>query len=175
MKYSPGAPVYGDTIIFTGNARITAVSAADFSVLPGNADRSALRGVLGADMKISGTKVPADLKLSFRKMFAGQFANVYKLSGKSLEFMGCVKLDEDGAAVISGVDSAGEYVVMVCGFSDLPGDITNDGVLNAINAAADKSFHFSVPLRNLSGRIFSEFSAPDAIQAPIAELVIDRQ
>ncbi len=99
-------------------------------------------------------ELQADLKLSFRKMFADQFANVYKLSGKSLEFMGCVKLDEDGAAVISGVDSAGEYVVMVCGFSDLHGDITNDGVLNALNAAADKSFHFSVPLRNLSGRIF---------------------
>lgn len=117
-------------------ARISAVSAADFSVLPGNADRSALRGVLGADMKISGTQVPADLKLSFRKEFAGQFANVYKLVGNKLVLQGCVKLDEDGAAVISGADSAGEYVVMVCGFSDLPGDITNDGVLNALDAAA---------------------------------------
>lgn len=56
--------------------------------------------------------------------------------------MDCVKLDEDGTAVISGVDSAGEYVVMVCGFSDLPGDITNDGVLNALNAATDKCFIF---------------------------------
>lgn len=117
-------------------AGITAVSAADFSVLPGNADRSALRGVLGADMKISGTKVPADLKLGFRKEFAGQFANVYKLVGNKLGFQGCVKLGEGGAAVISGADSAGEYVVMVCSFSDLPGDITNDGVLNALDAAA---------------------------------------
>ena len=117
-------------------AGITKVSAADFSVLPGNADRSALRGVLGADMKISGTQVPADLKLSFRREFAGQFANVYKLVGNKLVFQGCVKLGEDGAAVIPGADSAGEYVVMVCGFSDLPGDITNDGVLNALDAAA---------------------------------------
>lgn len=117
-------------------ARITAVSAADFSILPGNADRSALRGVLGADMRISGTNIPADLKMSFRREFAGQFANVYKLAGGKLEFQCCVRLGEDGAAMIPGVDPAGEYVVMVCGFSDLPGDITNDGVLNALDAAA---------------------------------------
>ena len=120
----------------TDGSEITAVTAADFSSLPGSADRSALRGVSGADLKVSGTKIPADLKLSFRKEFAGQFANVYKLADGKLIFHGCAKLGEDGTATISGADSAGQYVVMVCEFSDIPGDITNDGVLNALDAAA---------------------------------------
>ncbi len=120
----------------TDGSEITAVTAADFSALPGSADRSALRGVSGADLKVSGTKIPADLKLSFRKEFAGQFANVYKLADGKLIFHGCAKLGEDGTVTIPSADSAGEYVVMVCEFSDIPGDITNDGVLNALDAAA---------------------------------------
>ena len=44
-------------------------------------------------------------------------------------------MGDDGSAVVSGVDKAGEYVVMVCAFSDLPGDANNDGVLNALDAS----------------------------------------
>ena len=110
--------------------------AADMTILPGNVDKSALRGINGFDLKISGTNVPADIKLSFKKDYAGQFANVYKLNGGALEFKTSVRIGEDGRAVISGMDKTGEYVVMACGFSDLPGDVTNDGELNALDAAA---------------------------------------
>ena len=120
----------------TDGAKISAVTAADLSTIPGSADRSALRGISGADLRVSGTKIPADLKLSFRKEFAGQFANVYKPANGKLVFHGCAKLGADGAATIPGADSAGEYVVMVCEFSDMPGDINNDGVLNALDASA---------------------------------------
>lgn len=120
----------------TDGAKISAVTAADLSTIPGSADRSALRGISGADLRVSGTKIPADLKLSFRKEFAGQFANVYKPANGKLVFHGCAKLGADGAATISGADSEGEYVVMVCEFSDMPGDINNDGVLNALDASA---------------------------------------
>ena len=120
----------------TDGAKISAVTAADLSVIPGSADRSALRGISGADLRVSGTKIPADLKLSFRKEFAGQFANVYKPANGKLVFHGCAKLGADGTATISGADSAGEYVVMVCEFSDMPGDINNDGVLNALDVSA---------------------------------------
>lgn len=120
----------------TDGAKISAVTAADLSAIPGSADRSALRGISGADLRVSGTKIPADLKLSFRKEFAGQFANVYKPANGKLVFHGCAKLGADGAAIIPGADSAGEYVVMVCEFSDMPGDINNDGVLNALDASA---------------------------------------
>ncbi len=116
--------------------RISKVSAADLSMLPGNADRSTLRGTSGAGLKITGTRVPADLKLKFRKEFAGQFANLYKLTDGKLVFQNCVKIDENGAAIIPGADTNGEYIVMVCEFSDRLGDMNNDGVLNALDDSA---------------------------------------
>ena len=116
--------------------KIGTVSAAELAAFPGNADSSDLRGVFGVDLKVSGTKVPAEMKLTFRKEFAGQFANVYKLNSGVLEFQRCVKVGADGTAVIPGADAAGEYVVMVCEFSDLPGDADNDGVLSALDASA---------------------------------------
>ena len=116
--------------------KIGTVSAAELAAFPGNADSSTLRGVFGVDLKVSGTKVPAEMKLTFRKEFAGQFANVYKLNSGVLEFQRCVKVGADGTAVIPGADAAGEYVVMVCEFSDLPGDADNDGVLSALDASA---------------------------------------
>lgn len=116
--------------------RISKVSAADLSTLPGNADRSTLRGTSGADLKITGTRVPADLKLKFRKEFAGQFANLYKLTDGKLVFQNCVKVDENGAVIIPGADTNGEYIVMVCEFSDRLGDMNNDSVLNALDASA---------------------------------------
>lgn len=116
--------------------KIGTVSAAELVSYPGNADSSALRGVFGVDLKVGGTNVPAELKLAFRKGFAGQFANVYKLNGGVLEFQRCVKVGADGTAVIPGADAAGEYVVMVCEFSDVSGDADNDGVLSALDVSA---------------------------------------
>ena len=120
----------------TDGSRITEVTVAELQTFPGGADRSALRGIFGADLRGSGTKIPADLKLNFRRELTGQFANIYKLVDGKLIFHGCTTLGGDGAATISGADSAGEYVVMVCEFSDMPGDINNDGVLNALDASA---------------------------------------
>lgn len=117
-------------------ANVGAASVAEFAILPGNTDSSVLRGVFGADLRIGGTNVPAELKLYFRDVFAGQFANIYKTNGGVLEFQRCVKVGKDGSAIIPGADAAGGYVVMVCGFSDLPGDMSNDGVLNAMDASA---------------------------------------
>ena len=116
--------------------KIGTVSAAELAAFQGNADSSALRGVFGVDLRVGGTNVPAELKLYFREVFAGQFANVYKLNGGVLEFQRCVKVGADGTAVIPGADAAGEYVVMVCEFSDLPGDADNDGVLSALDVSA---------------------------------------
>ena len=63
-------------------ANVGTASVAEFAILPGNADSSALRGVFGADLRIGGTNVPAELKLYFRDVFAGHFANVYKLKAE---------------------------------------------------------------------------------------------
>ena len=37
---------------------------------------------------------------------------------------------------VPGADAAGEYVVMVCEFSDLSGDADNDGALSALDVSA---------------------------------------
>ena len=140
----------------TDGSEITAVTAADFSALPVSADRSALRGISGADLKVSGTKIPADLKLSFRKEFAGQFANVYKLVDGKLIFHGCAKLGADGTATIPGADSAGEYVVMVCEFSDLLGDMTNDGVLDIKDAL--ETLKYSVGMEGGANPLMGDFN-----------------
>ena len=117
-------------------SRLNAISDADFSILPGNNDKSSLRGIPGADLKISGTVIPAVLKLNFRKQFAGYFANLYRQVNGKPQFLKCSGVGEDGSAILSGTDSKGEYIVMVCAYSDLPGDMNNDGVLNALDASA---------------------------------------
>ena len=117
-------------------AGLDAVSDADMSVLPGKADKKKLRGTVGADLKISGMDITAGLKLNFRKQFAGHFANLYRLVNGELQFQNCARVGEDGSVTLPGADSQGEYVVMVCSCSDLPGDMNNDGVLNALDASA---------------------------------------
>lgn len=117
-------------------SRLNVISDADFSILPGNNDKSSLRGIPGADLKISGTVIPAVLKLNFRKQFAGYFANLYRQVNGKPQFLKCSGVGEDGSAILSGTDSKGEYIVMVCAYSDLPGDMNNDGVLNALDASA---------------------------------------
>lgn len=116
-------------------AEITAVSAVDLSLLPGSVDTSSLRGILGGKYRISAD-IPAEIRFAFRKQYAGEFANVYKLIDGKLVFQTCVKLAEDGTAVIPGMSAPGEYAVMVCRYSDRQGDFDNNGVLDIYDAVA---------------------------------------
>lgn len=116
-------------------AKITTVAAADLSLLPGSVDTGTLRGVSGGKYRI-GADIPADLKFAFQKQYAGEFANVYKLVDGKLVFLTCVKLAEDGTAVIPGMNAPGEYAVMVCRYSDRQGDFDNNGILDIYDAVA---------------------------------------
>lgn len=116
-------------------AEITAVSAVDLLLLPGSVDTSSLRGILGGKYRISAD-IPAEIRFAFRKQYAGEFANVYKLIDGKLVFQTCVKLAEDGTAVIPGMSAPGEYAVMVCRYSDRQGDFDNNGVLDIYDAVA---------------------------------------
>ena len=153
-------------------ANVGTASVAEFAILPGNADSSALRGVFGADLRIGGTNVPAELKLYFRDVFVGQFANVYKLNGGALEFQRCVKVGKDGSAIIPGADAAGGYVVMVCVFSDLPGDMSNDGVLNAMDASA--VLKDIVGLESGANPLMADFNGDGNVNAMDASAVLKR-
>ena len=141
-------------------------------MLPGNADRNALRGTSGADLKVSGTGVTSGLKLSFRSEYAGQFANVYTLEGGELVFRSCVRISADGTAVIYGADAAGEYVIMVCGYSDLPGDLNNDGVLNALDASA--ILGDIVGVTKGANPLMGDFNADGTVNALDASAILKR-
>lgn len=116
-------------------AKITTVSAADLSLFPGSVDSSSLRGVSGGKYRISAD-IPAKIRFTFLKRYAGEFANVYKLVDGKLVFQTCVKLAEDGTAVVPGMSAPGEYAVMVCRYSDRQGDFDNNGVLDIYDAVA---------------------------------------
>lgn len=116
-------------------AKITTVSAADFSLFPGSVDTSSLRGVSGGKYRISAD-IPAEIRFTFLKRYAGEFANVYKLVDGKLVFQTCIKLAEDGTAVVPGMSAPGEYAVMVCRYSDRQGDFDNNGVLDIYDAVA---------------------------------------
>lgn len=116
-------------------AKITTVSAADFSLFPGSVDTSSLRGVSGGKYRISAD-IPAEIRFTFLKRYAGEFANVYKLVDGKLVFQTCIKLAEDGTAVVPGMSAPGEYAVMVCRYSDRQGDFDNNGNLDIYDAVA---------------------------------------
>ncbi len=114
-------------------SEITTVSSLDLSILPGSVDTGALRGVNGVKLDLSVANVPADLKVAFKNQYAGEFANIYKLTDGKLVFQNCVKLASDGTAILPDM-TAGEYAVMLCKYSDRPGDINNDGALDLSDA-----------------------------------------
>ena len=61
--------------------------------------------------------------------------NIKVVDGK-LVFVTCAKLGEDGKVILPDVVDKGDYVAMLCEFSDRLGDMDNDGVMNAKDAAA---------------------------------------
>lgn len=118
-------------------AEITAPAVADLTVIrTANTGRNGLRGTEGTQFKINGTGIPADLQITFTTAYAGKFANLYKSADEKLTFVTCAKLGADGKALLPDVTAAENYVVMLCEFSDRPGDMNNDGILNAMDASA---------------------------------------
>ena len=126
----------GTKSLIIDGAKIPAAAAVDVSAEHGDTDTSSLRGTMGVDFRTKGTGVPADMKLAFRRRFAGQFANIYRADNGGLVFVTCGKIASDGTVTISGTDAAGEYIAMISEYSDLLGDMNNDGSLNALDAAA---------------------------------------
>ncbi len=96
---------------------------------------SELRGSAEKKFRIDGFNVPSELKLTLAKENAGKFANLYKKDGDKLVFVDNAKLDADGNVMLS-VSEDGDYAVMLCEFSDRKGDVSNNGVTNALDAAA---------------------------------------
>ncbi len=121
----------------TDGAKITTPAEADLTFTKTASTKSnGLRGIEGTQFCINNTGIPTSLEIAFRTEHAGKFSNLYKdVSGK-LVFVTCAKLGEDGKVILPDVAEKGDYVVMLCEFSDLPGDMDNDGILSQQDAAA---------------------------------------
>ena len=120
----------------TDGAEITAPAAADLTILTtAKLKIDGLRGKQGAQFTMNNTNIPTDLKLSLVSGNEGKFANLYKEVSGKLVFMTCAKIGVDGSVVLPNVDDKGDYVAMLCEFSDRPGDMNNDGVMSAADAS----------------------------------------
>lgn len=118
-------------------AEITTPVAIDLTLIKTASTKSdTLRGIEGTQFKINGTNIPTDLMIAFKKEHEGKFANLYKVVDGKLVFVTCAKLGEDGKVILPDVVEKGDYVAMLCEFSDRLGDMDNDGVMNAKDAAA---------------------------------------
>lgn len=95
-----------------------------------------LRGIVGVRFTIHDTNIPTDVNIIFKEEHAGKFANLYKEQDGKAVYVGTAKISDDGTVVLTGIKDAGDYVVMICEFSDLPGDMDNDGILSAKDALA---------------------------------------
>ena len=95
-----------------------------------------LRGIVGVRFTIHDTNIPTDVNIIFKEEHAGKFANLYKEQDGKVVYIGTAKISDDGTVVLSGIKDAGDYVAMICEFSDLPGDMDNDGILSAKDALA---------------------------------------
>ena len=95
-----------------------------------------LRGTVGTSFAIDNITDKAALNISFKQIHAGKFANLYKIVDEKLIFVDNVKIDENGEANGLSVHKSGEYVIMLNELSDRPGDMDNDGIVNAKDALA---------------------------------------
>lgn len=117
-------------------SQIKNAAAADLSLIPTLKLRTGgLSGVEGIQFTVPGADIPAGIAVSFKAEHAGKFANMYKSVDGKLVFMGCSRLDSDGKVIVPGVDGKGDYAVMLSELSALPGDMNNDGALNALDAS----------------------------------------
>ena len=122
---------------FLDGAVISTPAAADLRILSvASIDSSSLRGIAGYKFSLDGTNNPTALTIAFNAAYEGQFANLYKISDGKPVFVDNIKVDKDGNAVLPNVTEKGDYVLMLCEFSDRKGDANNDGKTDIADALA---------------------------------------
>lgn len=157
----------------TDGAEIKTPAAADLSVIPTlKLKTDALRGIQGIQFTVNSTNIPTSLAVAFRSEHAGKFANLYREVSGKLVFVSCAKLGADGKVILPGVTEKGDYAVMLCEFSDLPGDVSNDGVMNALDAGAIlKDITGLEPAKN---PLMADFNGDGIVNAMDASAILKR-
>ena len=117
-------------------AKIKEASAIDLGIIAISSLKTTdLRGEVGAKFRVDGTNASTSLIVSLNKKNTGKFANLYKKVGDKLVFVDNVKINANGNAILP-VCEQGDYALMVCDYSDRKGDVSNDGMTNALDASA---------------------------------------
>lgn len=123
---------------YADGAYISAPCAADLTMDYSNdVNTDGLRGIVGTRFSIHNTNIPTDIDIIFKEEHAGKFANLYKeYDDGTPKHLFTTEISDSGKVKYEGIKDAGDYVVMINEFSDLPGDMDNDGILNAKDALA---------------------------------------
>ncbi len=157
----------------TDGAEITTPAAADLSILTTSKLKTdTLRGISGLQFMMNNTNIPTDLGIAFKTEHSGKFANLYQNVDGKFRFLTCAKLGADGKVILSDVTEKGNYVSMLCEYSDRPGDMNNDGVLNAMDAAA--ILKDIVGLEAGKNPLMADFSGDGKVNAPDAAAILKR-
>ena len=152
-------------------AEITAPAAADLSIIAINRLKTdSLRGISGYQFTINDTNIPTGIEIAFKTEYAGKFANLYKVVDGKLTFVTCAKVGTDGKVILSGVADKGEYAVMLGEFSDILGDVNNDGVLNALDASA--ILKDIVDLESVKNPLMGDFNGDGTMNAMDASAIM---
>lgn len=126
---------------------------------------SDLRGIENRAFMLNGTNAPAVLNLTIAEGYAGKFANVYRMSGLTgnLEFVDNALISKQGLAERLAVGDEGSYIVMISEYSDRMGDVTNDGVTNALDASY--ILQSIVGMKKIVNKQVSDFNADSVVNA----------
>ena len=157
----------------TDGAEIIIPVAADLTFIKtANTKHNGLRGIEGTQFKINNTGILTSLEIAFKTAHAGKFANLYKSVDGKLVFETCAKLGEDGKVILPGVAEKGNYVAMLCKFSERPGDMNNDGIMNAMNSSA--ILRDIVGLEPGKNPLMADFNGDGKINAMDASAILKR-
>ena len=114
-------------------AKLTGAHSADLTLVRTLSQRpDGLAGTEAAQFSANGTDV-AELTLTVGN--AGSFANVYVTADGKCTLAGVYRIGANGEVTLN-ITVKGDYIVMAHEYSAMPGDANNDGVLNALDAAA---------------------------------------
>lgn len=153
-------------------AQIKNAASTDLTLIPTQKIKTVgLAGTEGVQF-ISSADIPAGIAIKFKADFAGRFANLYKsVDGKPV-FMGCAKLDSTGKVTVTGVDGKGDYAVMLSELSALPGDMNNDGIMNAFDAS--EILKYAVGISAGANLAAADFNGDGTVNASDAASVLRR-
>ena len=154
-------------------ADIEEAEAADLTITQTTTTKpDGLRGIEGTQFSINGTNIPSGIQISFKTEHAGKFANLYRVVDGKLVFVSCGKIAANGKAVMSNVSEKGDYIAMICEYSDLMGDVNNDGIVNPKDSTSSLS-HF-LEIEKCKNQLVADMNRDNFINPKDSYLILQR-